>query len=258
MRWISLQQSGSRLRNTVRLLSLLMIAVLVLAASLTAQAKRYPLDSTTGLRLHNVVAEPAVLQGKKGLRITPSEEARRRLQSMTPNEQLLFPQLASIEGLEFANGVIEAEIAGAPAPGADEAARGYVGLAFRVQNDGTTYDAFYLRPTNGRADDQERRNHAVQYISHPDWPFSRLRKEAPEKYESYVDLMPDVWTKVKIEVRGERARLYVHGQEQPTLIVNDLKTGAQGKGAVALWSHFTTVAHFRDLRVETSSKDSLK
>jgi hypothetical protein len=89
----------------------LMIAVLVLAASLAAQAKRYPSDSTTGLRLHNVVAEFAVLQGKKGLRITPSEEARRRLQSMTPNEQLLFPQLASIEGLEFANGVIEAEIA---------------------------------------------------------------------------------------------------------------------------------------------------
>jgi len=177
---------------------------------------------------------------------------------MTPDEQLFFPQQASIDGLEFANGVIEAEIAGAPAPGAGEDARGYVGIAFRVQNDGTTYDAFYLRPTNGRADDQGRRNHAVQYISHPDWPFSRLRKEAPEKYESYVDLMPGVWTKVKIEVRGERARLYVHDQEQPTLIVNDLKTGAQGKGAVALWSHLSTVAHFRDLRIETSSKESSK
>ncbi len=70
--------------------------------------------------------------------------------------------------------------------------------------------------------------------------------------------MPDMWTKVKIEVRGERARLYVHGQEQPTLIVNDLKTGAKGKGAVPLWSYHGTVAHFRDLRVETSSKDSSK
>jgi hypothetical protein len=229
------------------------IGVLVLSMAAAAQTKRYPLDSTAGLRLHNVSAEPAVLQGRKGLRVTPSEEARRRLQSMTPNEQLLFPQLASIDGLEFANGVIEAEIAGAPAPGAGEAARGYVGIAFRVQNDGTTYDAFYLRPTNGRAEDQERRNHAVQYISHPDWPFSRLRKEAPARYESYVDLMPGVWTKVKIEVRGERARLYVHDQEQPTLIVNDLKTGAQGKGAVALWSFHDTVAHFRNLRVEPPS-----
>jgi hypothetical protein len=229
------------------------IGMLVLSMAAAAQTKRYALDSTASLRLQNVTAEPAVLQGRKGLRITPSEEARRRLQSMTPDEQLFFPQLASVDGLEFANGVIEAEIAGAPAPGAGADARGYVGIAFRVQNDGAKYDAFYLRPTNGRADDQERRNHAVQYISHPDWPFFRLRKEAPSKYESYVDLMPGVWTKVKIDVRSERARLYVHDHEQPTLIVNDLKTGAQGKGAVALWSYHGTVAHFRNLRVEPLS-----
>jgi hypothetical protein len=256
MRWISLQQAGLRLRNKFRLLSLLTIAVLVLAASLTAQAKRYPLDSTTGLRLHNVVAEPAVLQGKKGVRIRHSEEALRRLEKMTPEEQARFPQLASVDGLEFANGGIEAEIAGAPPPGSE--ARGFVGIAFRLQNDFVTYDAFYLRPTNGRADDQERRNHAVQYISHPDWPWFRLRKESPEKYESYVDLLPGVWTKVKIDVRGERARLYVHDQEQPTLIVNDLKTSAEGKGGVALWIDRGTVAHFRNLGINTSPKDNQK
>jgi len=137
-----------------------------------------------------------------------------------------------------------------PAPGAPEGARGFVGIAFRVQDDLRTYDAFYLRPTNGRADDQERRNHAVQYISHPDWPWFRLRKENPSKYEAYVDLVANSWTKVKIEVRGDRARLYVHGQEQPTLIVNDVKTGAQGKGAVALWLDRGTVAHFRNLSVQ--------
>jgi hypothetical protein len=256
MRLFSLEPTG--LKGSIALFSLVVSGMLVLSIAPAAQTKRFPLESAAGLRLHNVIAEPAVLQGKKGLRITPSEEARRRLQSMTPNEQLLFPQLASIEGLEFANGMIEAEIAGAPAPGVGEAARGYVGIAFRVQNDGTTYDAFYLRPTNGRADDQERRNHAVQYISHPDWPFFRLRKEAPSKYESYVDLIPGVWTKVKVEVRGERARLYVHDQEQPTLIVNDLKTGAQGRGAVALWSYHDTVAHFRDLRIDTLSKGNSK
>jgi hypothetical protein len=59
-----------------------------------------------------------------------------------------------------------------------------------------------------------------------------------------------VWTHVKIEVRGDRARLYVHGQEQPTLIVNDVKTGAQGRGAVALSSDRSTVAVFRNLRVQ--------
>ena len=66
---------------------------------------------------------------------------------MTPEEQARFPQLAFLDGLEFANGVIEAEIAGAPPPGSE--ARGFVGIAFRLQIDFVTYDAFYLRPTNG-------------------------------------------------------------------------------------------------------------
>jgi hypothetical protein len=145
--------------------------------------------------------------------------------------------------------VIEAEIAGAPAPDAPPGARGFVGIAFRVRPDHRTYDAFYLRPTNGRADEQLRRNHSAQYISHPDWPWYRLRDETPGKYESYVDLEPDKWTKIRIEVQGGRARLFVHGQTQPTLIVNDLKTGVDGRGAVALWIDSGTVAHFRAVRV---------
>ncbi len=151
-------------------------------------------------------------------------------------------------GLTFSNGVIEAEIAGAPAPGAAAGARGFVGIAFRLQ-DQKTYDAFYLRPTNGRAEDQERRNHATQYISHPDWTWSRLRRETPSKYESYVDLEPNTWTKIRIEVQGEKARLYVHDQQHPALIVNDVKSGASKTGSVALWIGPGTVAHFRNLVV---------
>jgi hypothetical protein len=60
-----------------------------------------------------------------------------------------------------------------------------------------------------------------------------------------------VWTRIRIEVRGERARLFVHGQEQPTLIVNDVKSGASGRGAVALWIGPGTVAHFRNLTVNS-------
>src|SRR5881628_2273817 len=200
--------------------------------SAVAQAKRYPLESLDHLRLHNVIAEPATFQGKRGLRITATPEAAR--QEGEP------PMLAWIEGLDFSNGIIEAEVAGAPASGAFAGARGFVGIAFRLQIESepegkATYDAFYLRPTNGRAEDQERRNHAVQYISQPDWPWFRLRKETPSRYEAYVDILPGVWTRVRIDVRGDRARLYVHGQQQPTLIVNDVKSGAQGKGGVALW-----------------------
>ena len=85
MSLFSLEPAG--LRGRFALLSLAAIGMPVLSTAPAAQTKRYPLDSTAGLRLHNVTAEPAVLQGKKGLRVTPSEEARRRLQSMTPDEQ---------------------------------------------------------------------------------------------------------------------------------------------------------------------------
>ena len=77
----------------------------------------------------------------------------------------------------------------------------------------------------------------------------RLRKETPEKYQAYVDLVPDVWTKIRIEVRGEQARLFVHGQAQPALIVSDVKTGPTGRGAIALWIDVSTDAYFRNLTV---------
>ena len=221
------------------------IVALLISGPALAQGKRYALESTNGLVLHNVAAESVTWQGKKGVRVTISDDARRRQE----RDQRPLEQLAKIADLEFSDGVIEVELAGAPAPNAPEGARGFVGIAFRVQSDNETCDAFYLRPTNGRADDQERRNHSTQYISHPAWPWARLRKETPSKYESYVDLMPGVWTKVKIEVRGTRARLFVHDTEQPVLIVNDVKSGPQAKGAVALWIDSGTVAHFRNLTV---------
>jgi hypothetical protein len=88
-----------------------------------------------------VAAEPAVLQGKNGLRVTMSEDAQRQFGSLTSEEQARFPPLVVLENLEFGHGAIEAEIAGAPAPGAFQGARGFVGIAFRLQSDLRTYDA---------------------------------------------------------------------------------------------------------------------
>jgi hypothetical protein len=227
------------------------VAPLLAAGQAPAQAKRYPLESNNGLILHNVAAEPVTFQGKNGLRLTMSLQTSDELKRLTAQQrdQRRVEQLARIADLEFSNGVIEVELAGAPAQDAREGARGFVGIAFRVQADNETYDAFYLRPTNGRADDQERRNHSTQYVSHPAWTWSRLRKETPSKYESYVDLVTGAWTKIKIEVRGSVARLFVHDSDQPALIVNDVKSGAQAKGGVGLWLDIGTVAHFRNLTV---------
>lgn len=96
------------------------------------------------------------------------------------------------------------------------------------------------------ADDQLRRNHATQYVSHPDYPWYKLREEMPGVYESYADMQPDEWVRFRIEVAGVRARLYLDGAEQPCLIVNDLKLGAS-EGQIALWIGVGTVAHFADI-----------
>jgi hypothetical protein len=154
---------------------------------------------------------------------------------------------AVVKGRTFRDGVIEVDVAGQPAAGAGGGARGFIGIAFRLQEDGK-YEYIYLRPTNGRADDQVRRNHSTQYSSHPDYDFARLRKEAPEKYESYVDLEPGVWTKFRIEVQGSKARLYVHGAEQPCLIVDDLKLPPK-EGGVALWVGPGTEGYFSNLKI---------
>jgi hypothetical protein len=134
-----------------------------------------------------------------------------------------------LRGSEIGDGTIEVELAGSPSAGGAEGARGFIGVAGPEK-----FELLYLRPTNGRAEDQLRRNHSRQYVSAPDWPWQRLRSESPGVYESYVDLEPAVWTKMKIAVAGTKARLFVNGAEQACLLVNDLKLGA-GKGAVALW-----------------------
>lgn len=154
---------------------------------------------------------------------------------------------AVIKDALFRDGTIEVDLAGEPAAGAGGGARGFIGIAFRLQGDGS-YEYIYLRPTNGRADDQVRRNHSTQYSSHPGFDFARSRQEAPEKYESYVDLQPGVWTKYKIEVEGRKARLYVHGAEQPCLIVNDLKLEPRA-GGVALWVGPGTEGYFSNLKI---------
>jgi hypothetical protein len=154
---------------------------------------------------------------------------------------------AVVKDASFRDGTIEVDLAGQPAAGSAAAARGFIGIAFRLHDDGS-YEYIYLRPTNGRADDQVRRNHSTQYSSHPNFSFAQSRQEAPEKYESYVDLQPGVWTKYRIDVEGSKARLYVNGAEQPCLIVNDMKLPPQS-GGVALWVGPGTEGYFANLKI---------
>lgn len=187
------------------------------------------------------------LVGKNVAIAQTNYKGRSAIQLLGTPEAANATSYAIIKDSAFRDGTIEVDLAGKPGANAGEGARGFIGIAFRIQSDGK-YEYIYLRPTNGRADDQVRRNHSTQYASYPDFDFARSRKEAPEKYESYVDLQPGVWTKYKIEIEGPKARLYVNGAEQPCLIVNDMKLEPK-VGAVGLWIEPGTEGYFSNLKI---------
>jgi len=151
-------------------------------------AQTISLDDSEILELHKVVSEVVTYGDRSALRVTEADEFR----DSSPDK------LVIIRGLDFQNGVIEVDVAGQPVAGAQQAARGFIGVAFHVSPAASHYECIYLRPTNGRAAVQLRRNHSTQYVSYPDFPWQRLRESEPGKYESYVDLVPGELTHVRI------------------------------------------------------------
>ncbi|RDV16604.1 DUF1080 domain-containing protein [Pontibacter diazotrophicus] len=159
------------------------------------------------------------------------------------------PTFVRIKGIDFQDGTIEVKVLSRLLKDAPDFARGFIGIAFRINDNNTKYESIYVRPTNSRSEDQVRRNHSIQYYAYPDYKFDRLRKEAPERYESYADMGLNEWIKIRIEVKGQQAKLFVNGQEHPSLIVNDLKHGANTSGAIGLWVDVGTEGFFTDLKV---------
>ena len=217
-------------RLTMSVCNPLFWALVAFAPSATAQ-------TVSQLIPHKVKLESVDYQGKRAVKITEDGEV--------PNGEAY----AVVKDAVFHNGAIAVELAGRPAGSAGGAARGFIGIAFRLQNG--KFEYIYLRPTNGRADDQVRRNHSTQYSAHPDFSFAVSRQQAPEKYESYVDLEPGVWTRYRITVEGTKARLFVHGAAEPCLIVNDLKLG-DSSGGVALWIGPGTEGYFTGLEIKSA------
>ena len=201
-------------------------------------ARIFQLNSLSDLDLHHVQAELVTYRGRHAVRLVEQAEPS------TDDHAI-----AILSGSDFKDGVIETEIAGAPRKDAPQDMRGFVGIAFRVQPHASRFECFFLRPTNGRASDQLRRNHSTQYISHPDFPWYQLRKEKPGVYESYTDLVPGIWTPIRIVVSGTQAQLYVNGAEQPCLVVYDLKLG-ETQGQIALWIGAGTEAYFSTVSVK--------
>ncbi len=179
------------------------------------------------------------IEGKKAVRVTKDSSIK----------EFDEPTFVKLDNIDFKNGVIEVKVLSRLLPNAPDFARGFIGVAFRINEDNSRFESIYIRPTNGRANQQLRRNRSIQYFSYPDYRFEKLRKEAPGEYESYADMELNKWTKLKIVVKDSQAILFLHDNQQPSLIVNDLKHGANNKGALGLFVDIGTEGFFADLKV---------
>ena len=159
------------------------------------------------------------------------------------------PTFVKIEGINFKNGTIEADVLSRLLPNAPSLARGFIGIAFRVNDSNSKFECIYIRPTNGRAENQLQRNHAIQYFSYPDYDFERFRKEAPGEYEAYADMGLNEWIKLRIVVEDTKARLFLNNSKQPSLVVTDLKHGTDLSGAIGLWVDVRTEGYFSNVKV---------
>ncbi|MEY2903235.1 MAG: hypothetical protein RLY89_2341 [Bacteroidota bacterium] len=160
------------------------------------------------------------------------------------------PSFVKLSNLNIENGSIEVKVLSKimennPFP----AARGFIGLAYRIDQDNKHFDAIYLRPSNGRADDQLRRNHSVQYFAYPNYGFNKLRKEASGLYETYANIGLEEWITMRIVFQDKKARLYLNQQEQPAFLVNEM-LGSSKNGSIGLWVEIGTIGYFRDLKIQ--------
>lgn len=179
------------------------------------------------------------VKGKKAVRVVKSAEVKE-------DDEATY---VKIKDFNFRDGVVEVEVLSRLLADAPAHARGFIGLAFRINEDNSKFECIYVRPTNSKADDQLRRNRTIQYFSYPNFKFTHSRATAPGQYESYAPIALDEWIKLKIEVKGDQAKLFINGAKQPYLIINDLKMGPDQSGSLGLFVDIGTEGFFRNLRV---------
>ena len=199
----------------------------------------------SALNLSGVQVRPAQFKGRSAIEVTMPQTAWQD----PAKEALKDRNFMAWRALDFTDGTVALDVASVIAPNAPSYARGFIGVAFRVES-ADRFESVYLRPANSRCDDQVRRNHTIQYAAYPDFTFDRLRAEAPEKYESYADVALEEWIHLEVQVQGRALKLFINNAAQPSLIVNDLKHGASARGGIGLWIESGTIGYFSDVRMD--------
>jgi hypothetical protein len=152
-----------------------------------------------------------------------------------------------LQGSRFGDGTIELDVRGK-----DVFQQSFVGVAFHAADE-KGYDAIYFRPFNFKNPDPVRSNHAVQYISHPEYTWQKLRTDKPEQYEKPVRPVPDPnsWFHVRVTIAFPKISVYVEGSSEPCLVVD--KLGTRREGMVGLMVGNGSGGDFANLRIVPAS-----
>src|ERR1700710_3073750 len=138
-------------------------ALLAMPAIAQERAITMPLNDAALVQTRHVTVNAARYRGSDALEVRQTG----------PYRGFDTDTFAFVPGLDFHDGTIEVDVAGSTLPDAPPNARGFVGIAFRIDEQGGTFacEGLYIRPANGRANEQLRRNRSTQYFSYPGFDF---------------------------------------------------------------------------------------
>jgi hypothetical protein len=209
----------------------------------------HPLDTLPrDAVLCSVTAVTAVAEGRPCLRVELEDEVTRTGEPFVDYiDQATFVMLP----VELTTGRIEVDVMAQLNGKTDFDARGFAGIAYRI-DDQDHFEGIYVRALNGvRTDAPPPRNErGIQYFAHPDWLFDRLREQHPAEYERPADIVPSEWFSLAIDLSETDATAYINGTE--ALSVTHPKAPLRS-GRVGLFVDIGSEAFFSNLRVEKRS-----
>jgi hypothetical protein len=188
--------------------------ILIFATSIICYGQKQSFD------LQRLLKENKLITNNK--KVVPLADANKKAISLTG--------VVWVKDASFSTGTIEVDLRGK-----DVMQQSFLGIAFHGV-DTTTMDIVYFRPFNFRSADPVRKIHAVQYVSHPDFPWHKLREEKNGIYEKAVNPAPAAtdWFHAKIEVGEKEIKVYVNNNSTPSLTVE--KLNARKDGRIGLWN----------------------
>ncbi len=193
----------------------------------------------TNVTCSHAKAENVILNGEKVLRV----EKHEKLDIFDENTYVL------VNDEKMHNGTIEVKMLSRLLPDAPDFARGFIGIVYRVNDNGSEFESYYVRPTNGRHPDPVRKSHGSQYFSYPGYTFAYFREHNISGYEAPADIGLDEWIQLKAVIRDEYAEFYVNDMDTPVLKVDPMKHGKGISGGFGFYVDTGTEAFYKDLKV---------